>query len=176
VSEAGYYDANGQWVATPSGQPYGTAPSYATDDRYSQPPPPAAYQDSGPAPAYQADNAYPPPPPPSYQDNAAPPPGDYDRQAAYGRDAWAGAPMDTREREDWLQARIQRRIAEGELSDRQGRHLLRELDEVRHMDADYRSADGHLDPDQRRDILARLDTVRASLWADRDQAQAGDHY
>jgi hypothetical protein len=164
VSETGYYDANGHWVATPAGQPYGAAPGYAGDNAYPAPPPPAAYQDSGPPPpAYGADNAYPPPPPP---------PSDYDRQGAYGRDAWAGAPMDTRAREDWLQSRIQQRIADGELSDRQGRHALRDLDDIRRMDADYRSADGHLDPDQRRDILARLDTVRASLWVDRNHAEA----
>jgi hypothetical protein len=168
VSEQGYYDADGHWVTTPPGQPYGSAPGYAADNAYPPPaPPPPSYQDNAaPPPAYSADNGYPP----------APPPGDYDRQAAYPADPWAGAPGDTREREDWLQSRIQRRIADGELSDRQGRHALRDLDNIRRMDADYRSADGHLDPDQRRDILARLDTVRANVWADRDQADARDHY
>jgi hypothetical protein len=165
VSEAGYYGPDGRWVSTPPGQPYGTAPGYAPENAAPPPPPPAAYQDSGaPPPAYGADNAYPPPPPP--------PAGDYDRQAAYARDPWAGAPTDTRERENWLQARIQQRIADGQLNDRQGRHALRDLDDIRRMDADYRGADGHLNPDQRRDILARLDTVRDSVRADRDQAEA----
>jgi hypothetical protein len=162
VTEKGYYDANGHWVDTPA-QPSYTAP----------PPPPTYGQEGGYAP--------PPPPPDGYgqdrppgQDSgyAPPPPGDHDRYADQGRDPWAGAPTDTREREDWLQARIQHRIADGELDDRRGRHALRDLDDIRRIDADYRQGDGHLSPDQRRDIVARLDTLRASLWADRDQADA----
>ena len=83
--------------------------------------------------------------------------------------------MDTRAREDWLQSKIQQRIADGELDDRRGRHALRDLDDIRRIDADYRGADGHLNQEQRRDIQARLETLRARLWADRDPAEAGGH-
>jgi hypothetical protein len=144
-TQYGYYDDHGRWVPNAVSE----AGYYDADGHWVATPPGQPY---GTAPGYGAD--------------PAPPPGDYDRQVAYGRDPWAGAPVDTRQREDWLQARIQQRIADGQVSDRQGRHALRDLDNVRRMDADYRSADGHLNPDQRRDILARLDTVRASVWAD----------
>jgi hypothetical protein len=150
-SQYGYYDDNGRWVPNAVSE----LGYYDADGHWVATP-------SRQAPA--SDSA----PPPAYA-------GDYDRQAAYGRDPWAGAPMDTREREDWLQARIQQRIADGAVSDRQGRRALRDVDDIRRMDADYRGVDGHLDPDQRRDILARLDTVRAGLWADRDEADARSH-
>ena len=160
-NQYGYYDDSGRWVPnTVTEQGYYDANGHWVDTpqpSYTAPPPP---------PAYGQDNGYAPPPPP---------PGDHDRYADQGRGPWAGAPGDTREREDWLQARIQQRIGDGELDDRRGRHALRDLDDIRRIDADYRQADGHLSPDQRRDIQARLDTLRASLWADRDQADARDH-
>jgi hypothetical protein len=109
------------------------------------------------------------PPQPAPQAYGAP-------SSAYGGgDPGARAPVDTRAREDRLQARIQQRIADGQLDDRQGRHALRDLDDIRRMDADYRAADGHLNPDQRRDILARLDTLRDGLRGGRDDADARDH-
>jgi hypothetical protein len=200
VTENGYYDANGRWVETPSGS-YAAPPSppaYGQNGGYPSPPP-AAYEQGRPydeqgrpysdqGRPYGRDSGYPPPAPPAgeydqnrpygqqgaYSAAPPPPPGDYGRDAAYGRDAWAGAPMDTREREDWLQTRIQQRIADGQLDDRRGRHALRDLDDIRRMDADYREADGHLNPDQRRDIQERLDTLRASVWADRNQADVRD--
>jgi len=186
----GYYDANGRWVDTPA-QSYATPPApppaYGQDNN-GYPPPPAAppggYDQGRP---YGQDSGYAPPPPPpgDYGQNRpysqdsgyppAPPPPGYDRDAAYGRDQGAGAPMDTRAREDGLQNRIQQRIADGQLDDRNGRRALRDLDDIRRIDADYRGADGRLNPDQRRDIEARLDTLRANLGGDRDQADARDH-
>lgn len=192
VTENGYYDANGRWVATiPNNY---APPAYSPPPAYETPPvaAPVYGQAGGYPPPSGADNqdnrrygqdytGYPPPGPPPgdydqnhrYDQDAYPsdrPSGDYDRSAAYSGDAWAGAPSDTREREDWLQARIQQRIAEGAIDDRRGRRALRDLDDIRHMDGDYRDADGHLNEDQRRDIMERLDTLRAGLWADRDQS------
>lgn len=164
VSENGYYDANGRWVET---RPEAPPPTYAD-------PPPAYGQANGyPPPAASGqDNGYPPPPPPpsdSYSYGQARP---YEGDNGYQRSD--SRSYDTREREDRLQARIQQQIADGRLDDRRGRHALRDLDDIRRMDADYRDADGHLNGDQRRDIEERLDTLRASLWADRDQADARD--
>jgi len=200
ATEYGYYDANGRWVDTtpraydaPPPPPASYNQGAYGQEGSSYPPPPSSYNQGSPPSSYNQgsynegrpygqDNGYPPPAPPpgDYgqgrpygQDNGYPPPppaGEQDRHAGYGGDPWAGAPADTREREDWLQARIQQRIADGQLDDRRGRRALRDLDDIRRIDADYRDAtDGRLNPDQRRDILARLDTLRDSLRADNDQ-------
>jgi outer membrane lipoprotein SlyB len=140
-NQYGYYDDSGRWV-----------PNTVTEEGY--------YDANGrwvaTAPQRSADYL---PPPPQGEG--------YDRVAVYGHDRWEGAPMDTRAREDWLQSKIQARVADGRLDDRRGRHALRDLNDIRRIDADYRDADGHLNSDQRRDILARLDTLHDSLWTDR---------
>jgi hypothetical protein len=92
----------------------------------------------------------------------------------HGQEAWgpAGRPYeDTRVKEDRLQAQILERIAEGALSNRNGRRLLRDLDEIRRIDAFYRSplgqgTDGAMTEAQRRDILSRLDRLRGGLTAE----------
>jgi len=76
---------------------------------------------------------------------------------------WAGAPEDTRDRESRLAAAIEHRLADHTADERAARRALRDLDDIRRIDADYRAADGRLTPDQRRDILARLDALRARL-------------
>src|SRR5207237_8860713 len=94
--------AAGRWVATPG-------PGYA-------PPPPPAQA------AYDA-----PPPPAAYDAPPPPPSGPYD-QAAYGaHDRWDNASADTRERENWLEQRIEQRMADGALDQWRGRQALRQL-------------------------------------------------
>ncbi len=83
---------------------------------------------------------------------------------------------DTRDREYWLQTRILARMADGVLDNRAGRHALRELDDIRRIDADYRSADGQMTVDQQRDILRRLDALGNRLFAGREATGAGRTY
>ena len=161
ATQYGYYDPNGHWIDTSAQANDGPPPPPAYGQNGAYGPPQGGY---GPPPAGSDQGGYAPPPPP---------PGAYDQSAAYGGGGYQGADrIDTRQREDWLQNKIQQRIADGAIGDRDGRRALRQLDEVRRMDADYRSADGHLTPDQRHDILARLDTLRANLALDGDQAYA----
>ena len=80
------------------------------------------------------------------------------------------------DREDRLEARIQERLSDGALDEWRGRHALRQLRDIRRMDADYRAYDGNLTEDQRRDIRARLDAVRADIGDERggdDRGPAG---
>ena len=141
-NQYGYYDDNGRWMPN-TATAYGY---YDADGRWID----TTRRESAPPPPMR--DAYPPAPPVSYGDG----------------DHWRGAPMDTRERERWLGARIQQKISDGTLEDRRGRHALRELSQIQRMDSDYRGYDGHLNDDQRRDILARLDAVRADVWGDRE--------
>jgi len=109
----GYYDANGRWVPRTS-TAYGY---YDPNGRW--------IDTSGGAYASQGYVA------PAY----AP---DYGRDAAYSdRDRWAGAPLDVRAREDWLDQGIRRRIADGSLDNSAGRRALRELSDIRRIDSDY---------------------------------------
>lgn len=98
---------------------------------------------------------------PTDQPVATPDGGEDVAVADRGREA--GEPMDTRQDEDRLQAAIQGRMADGALAERRGREALRRLEDIRRMDADYRSYDGHLSDDQRRDLLTRLEAVRADV-------------
>ena len=148
----GYYDDNGRWVPN-TATAYGY---YDADGRwvdttgpgYAPPPPPTAYNQQ---PAYDA------PPPPS---------GPYDRAAYDAHDRWGGASLDTRERENRLEQRIEQRMADGALDQGRGRYSLRQLHDIQRMDQAYRNYDGRLSDDQRRDIMARLDSVRESVFAD----------
>jgi hypothetical protein len=142
----GFYDADGRWVDT-TGRGAGDR-GYAGQGYGNQ-----AYGNQG----------YAPPPARSY---APPPPSYGDQYATNGGAQWRGAPMGTRQREQWLRERIQQRVSEGAIDDRRGRHALRELSDIERMDADYRGGDGHLNDDQRRDIMARLDAVRADASID----------
>jgi hypothetical protein len=80
-----------------------------------------------------------------------------------GPGPWAETPLDTRDRESRLAALIEHRLADHTADERAARRALRDLDDIRRIDADYRAADGRLTPDQRRDILARLDALRERL-------------
>ena len=159
-NQYGYYDDSGRWMPNPA-TAYGF---YDADGRwidttrrdYAPPPPRETYA----PPAPPRDTYGSPPPRDSYAPPAPPP--------YAGGDHWRGAPMDTRERERWLEDRIQRKISDGSLDYPRGRHALRELRQVQRMDSNYRGYDGRLSEDQRRDILARLDAVRADVWGDRE--------
>ncbi len=152
----GFYDANGQWVDTSNQGGQGYAPPASggyPQQGYPQQgyPQQGGYQQQG---AYDQQGGYPPPPAP---------PQAYGRPAYDNRDYWAGAPLDTRERESWLENRIQQRMANGVLDQWRGRHALRQLRDIQRMDADYRGYNGRLSEEQRRDIFARLDNVRDGI-------------
>lgn len=168
----GFYDANGQWVDTSNQGAQGYAPQpsggYGQQGAY-QPPggyqqQQGGYQQQG---AYDQQNGYAPPPPP---------PQPYGQAAYENRDYWAGAPLDTRERESWLERRIQQRMANGALDQWRGRHALRQLRDIQRMDSDYRSYDGHLNEDQRRDIFARLDHVRDGIRSNQGRPDTSRTY
>jgi hypothetical protein len=149
----GYYDGNGQWVprtATaygyygPDGQWVANAPAgYAPSPGYSQ---------NG----YNQGPGYGPPPAPAYGQDAA-----YtDRDHRH---------MNFREREDRMDQYIRQAISNGSIGDREGRHDLRDLANIRQMEANYRSADGHMNDGQRADIDQRLDALRDRLHMQNDQ-------
>ncbi len=96
-------------------------------------------------------------------------PGANDGRYAYGPPPAYGpqAGWDPRARADRLERRIQERMADGALDEWRGRHALRELRDIRRIDADYRGDDGWLNEDQRRDVLARLDRVAEDVGEQR---------
>ena len=76
-----------------------------------------------------------------------PPPPRYDRREDYGYGAgpngfWRGAPVSIREREDWLEQRIQRGIERGTLDRREARRAQDGLRDVRLTEQDLRRRDG----------------------------------
>ena len=156
-NQYGYYDGAGQWVPrTSNANGY-----YGPDGRWVE---------SGPSGYSQ--NAYAPPPGPGYNQGYnqgyAPPPA-----PAYGQDAayTERGHMNFREREDRMDAHIREAMTNGVLDDREGRHDLRDLADIRRMEADYRSADGHMNDGQRADIDQRLNALRDRLHMQND-AQA----
>jgi hypothetical protein len=93
----------------------------------------------------------------------APPSGSARSAGACGQGAGPGALPDTGRAIEALQARILERNAEGTLDNRRTRRALRDLDEVRRMDAAYREDAGPPGELQIRDILARLEALRSAL-------------
>ena len=138
----GYYGPDGRWVAN---APAGYAPNGYNQNGYSQ----NGYPQDG------YDRGYAPPPAPAYG-----------RDAAYSD---RGGRMNFREREDRMDQYIRQAISSGTIDDREGRHDLRELNDIRRMEADYRSADGHMNDGQRADIDQRLDALRDRLHMQNDQ-------
>jgi hypothetical protein len=147
ANQYGYYDANGVWIPnTATAWGY-----YGPDGRWvdrGPPPGPAAY---APGPQSDVDVAY------------------------TGHDPWAGAPMDTRGREDWLRARIRAAMDTDILETYQGTTMLHLLDDVRRTDFAYRSGTGQLNPPQRQEIMARLDELNARLWNTVREERPGPH-
>ena len=58
---------------------------------------------------------------------------------------------------------IRQAISNGSIGDREGRHDLHELADIRQVEANYRSNTGHLNEGQRADIDQRLDALRDRL-------------
>jgi tRNA splicing endonuclease len=77
--------------------------------------------------------------------------------------------MNLRDREDRMDQYIRQAISNGTIGNREGRRDLRDLANIRRMEADYRSADGHLNDGQRADIDQRLDSLRDRLHMQNDQ-------
>ncbi len=153
----GYYDANGQWVANaPAG--YGGADP---DRGYSQ----NGYPQNGYAQNGYPQNGY---AQNSYDRGYAPPPApEYGRDATYtDRDR---GQSNFAERENRMDQRIRQAMSDGTLNYRDGRHDLRELNDIRRTEAAYRSGDGRLNDDQRADIDHRLDDLHDRLHMTDDQ-------
>jgi hypothetical protein len=95
----------------------------------------------------------------------------YDRGAyGYGpgpNGFWRGAPLDIREREDWLAQRIERGVAAGTLDRREARRARDGLRDIRVTEQNLRSRDGGRLYDRDRDyIQMRLDTLSQQIrWA-----------
>jgi hypothetical protein len=151
----GYYDANGRWVP----RTYTAAGYYGPDGAWVAappagygPPPGPAYGQNG----YNQGPGYGPPPAPAYGQDAA-----Y-TDRGHGH-------MNLRDREDRMDQYIRQAISNGTIGNREGRRDLRDLANIRRMEADYRSADGHLNDGQRADIDQRLDSLRDRLHMQNDQ-------
>ncbi len=83
---------------------------------------------------------------------------------AASRDRWDGAPRSLTGREAWLDRRIRIELANGQLDERQAHIALREMADIKRIDAYYRSRNGYaLNDGQRSEIQARLDAVAAKL-------------
>lgn len=135
-NQFGYYDSNGQWVPRTSNA--------------------SGYYDANGRWVYTSN---------SYAQPAYAPA--YGRDAAYSdRTRWTGAPLDVRARENWLDQSIRSRMANGTLDPYEGRQALRELRNIRSMDANERGYSGHLTYRQTADIQARLDNLRARISTD----------
>jgi hypothetical protein len=100
------------------------------------------------------------------------PPGYYERptnaplpSAAYGPDRfWSGAPAGIRERIDYMEARIDRGVRNGDLTRREARIARQDLNEVRRMEASLRRRDGgRLTGPDREYLQSRLDQVGRNI-------------
>jgi hypothetical protein len=139
-NQYGYYDGNGQWVPR-TATAYGY---YGPDGRWIANAPAPGYSSNG----YQQGPGYGPPPAPVYG-----------RDAAYTDHGHANF----REREDRMDQYIRQAISNGSIGDREGRHDLHDLADIRQVEANYRSNNGHLNEGQRADIDQRLDALRDRL-------------
>lgn len=151
-NQYGYYDERGRWVP----RTYTAAGYYGPDGAWVASAP-EGYVDNGARPYNQG---YAPPPRGGYdQGYASPPPA-----PAYGQDAAYSdrdhGHMNFRDREDRMDQRIHQAMNNGTISRREGYHDLRDLSDIRRMEANYRSGDGHLNPEQRADLDQRLDALR----------------
>jgi hypothetical protein len=183
VAASGYYDANGRWVA-------GSAPGYYDYNGRWIPGAVYGYYDqsgrwvSGSAPGryvngrWVADAAY------GYWDRGrwipgrtsgyydangrwivtTPSAGGYGRDVTYeGRDIWAGAPLDIRQREAWLERRIRRGMDDGSLNRFEANRALRDLFQIRREESRLRLPNGALRPRDRDYIQAKLDNLSRNI-------------
>ena len=136
----GYYDTNGNWVP----RTYTAYGYYGPDGRW-----------VAQSPQGYASNDY--AAPSTYQEQP------YAQGADHHR--WTFS-----QREDRLDNLIRDRMSNNQIDPRDGRRDLRELAEIRQMEADYRheNYDGRLTEDQRSDIDQRLDALRDRLHYQED--------
>src|SRR5260221_227283 len=90
--------------------------------------------------------------------------GGYGRDVAYeARDIWAGAPLDIRQRESWLEQRTRRGMDDGSLNRFEATRALRELFQIRREEASLRRGDGMLRRRDRDYIQAKLHTLSRNI-------------
>jgi hypothetical protein len=153
-STYGYYDASGRWVR-------GSAPGHTINGRWVPDPAPGYYDARG---RWVSGTVY------GYYDangrwvSTAPSAGGYARDTAYeGRGFWAGAPLDVRAREDWLEQRIRRGMDDGSLTASEADRALRDLRQIRREEVRLRRYDGRLRPRDRDYIQAKLDNLSSTI-------------
>lgn len=171
ANATGYYDRNGNWVA---GAPNGY---YGSDGRW------MSAQSRG---YYDRSGYWVPPSTTGYYDIngnwvvAAPNAGAAGYNASYDSNTfWAGAPTNIRQREAWLERRIQRGRSDGSLTRREADRALRELADIRQQEYRLSRRDG-LDQREQQIVQARLDDLSQSIkWArqnnNRDDNRDDDH-
>ena len=155
--DRGWYGPDGVWVAADAAA---TVPAYGYETRTYETAPAApygAYNNGGYDNRGAYDRRY---AQPSYAQPGYAQPG-------YGG-RWTGDSHDTQAREAWLESRINQEQADGRLDYRAARRAMRQLAEIRQMDASYRQYDGHLSGDQYRDIDYRLDQLNTTVRASAD--------
>ena len=103
----------------------------------------------------------PPPPPPGAYDNRGPGPG-FDRGTF-----WRDAPGGIREREDWLERRINRGVDNGTIDRREARRAFGTLNDIRNDEQRMRRrGGGRLNPQDRDFLQGRLDDLAQQVrWA-----------
>ena len=80
-----------------------------------------------------------------------------------GRSGWAGAPLDIRAREAWLDRRIRQGLSDGSLNSGDANRALRSLNSIRRQELGMRHYEGRLSENDQAYIQARLDTVSRNL-------------
>jgi hypothetical protein len=164
ASAQGYYDRNGNWVA---GAPNGY---YDNNGRWTTASSQRGY--------YDRSGYWVPPSTTGYYDIngrwVTPAPAVTGYNASYGnRDIWAGAPTDLRQREAWLERRIQRGQRDGSLTRQEAYQALRQLSNIRREE--YRMSRNGLDSREQARVQARLDDLSQSIrWARHNGARDDD--
>ena len=184
ASASGYYDSRGRWVAGPAtgrydangrwiaGQPAGHRDANGVWVADAQP----GYYDSNGR--WHAGQTY------GYYDArgrwiaTAPAAGGYASNASYtSGGVWAGAPMDIRGRQAWLQDRINRGASTGSLSRREADDARRELSRIDSQErAMPHDRNGRLSPSNAAIIQARQDDLARSIRADRRDGNGSANY
>ncbi|MFZ3007480.1 MAG: glycine zipper 2TM domain-containing protein [Phenylobacterium sp.] len=156
----GRYDANGRWVAGSTPGRRASNGAWVADAQ------PGYYNSNG---RWVAGQAY------GYYDGqgrwvaTAPSAGGYGQNASYQQGSvWAGAPMDIRGRQTWLQDRIQRGLNDGSLSRAEAAQANRSLSMISRQERGMRHyRNGQLGARDAATIQAKLDTVAATIRLDR---------
>ena len=164
----GRYDANGRWI---SGEPAGRRGPNGVWIADAQS---GYYNSNG---RWVAGQTY------GYYDGqgrwvaTAPSAGGYGQNASYQQGSgWAGAPMDIRGRQAWLQQRIQRGLNDGTLSRAEADDAMRQLNMISRQERSMRHyRNGQLGRRDSMTIQARLDHVAADIRSDRRDDDGTPH-